>query len=199
MLVSVLASSSEIVLTFFSIAAWRDLLVDARLLMIPGAATADDGSPDPAPWGCALAPARACWWQCKMIVVDEFRARAKVMSLSVIEFFEAFVRLADGLERVPADDELDAAGCDRSAPGGDVVAFEHRCNSRNIWERRGSSPTGRAEDDPRPLAARLDRLLFWVVGTIAVRCGGALTTGGGKVSLLGRYISREQIRMLGKG
>ena len=46
---------------------------------------------------------------------------------------------------------------------------------------------------------RLDRLLFWVVGTIAVRCGGALTTGGGKVSLLGRYISREQIRMLGKG
>ena len=109
------------------------------------------------------------------------------------------MRLADGLERVPADDELDAAGCDRSAPGGDVVAFEHRCNSRNIWERRGSSPTGRAEDDPRPLAARLDRLLFWVVGTIAVRCGGALTTGGGKVSLLGRYISREQIRMLGKG
>ena len=93
-----------------------------------------------------------------MIVVDEFRARAKVMSLSVIEFFEAFVRLADGLERVPADDELDAAGCDRSAPGGDVVAFEHRCSAQQLKQRRGASPTGRAEDDPRPLAARLDRL-----------------------------------------
>ena len=96
-----------------------------------------------------------------------------------------------------------------------------RMNAMKLWgvgedgvaqdAAKGGSKDGAADDDEdatddgdgpmrRPLAEKLDRLLYWTIGQLAITGKGFLAGGKkGKITLIGKYVSRTQISMLGQG
>ena len=56
----------------------------------------------------------------------------------------------------------------------------------------------KAQEASAPLVEKLDRFLFHLFGRLGLRDGGSIKTPGSTVSLIPRYITREQLAAMSK-
>ena len=142
----------------------------------------------------SLPKVRLAFFNSRMVVVDEIKQRHKFMTLSFIEFVEALARVADSMN-VPTDEDLAKLGV-ASVVDLDLVVLEQKVDVSFLREKHGSADV--MAESERPLVEKLNRFLFHLFGRLGLRDGGSIKTPGSTVSLIPRYITREQLAAMSK-
>merc|ERR1711871_559179 len=141
---------------------------------------------------------RLCWFMSRMLVIDEVKSRHKFTSLSMIEFLEWLGRLAD-CANIPVDEDLESIGAES------IMDFEVKLKKADpdtaarLRERRPSA--GLMAENTRPLAPKLERFLFMLMGRLAIRYKGGLVNGSSRLNFKQfppntPYITIEQLQEL---
>ena len=124
---------------FWTLASWKQLLVDAELL--DDNFTHDEGN--------------TCFYFSKMEVVDEHKDIGKYQTLSWLEFLEAIVRLTEFLE-IPPKAELQEINCDSLVAFDDMLFNQGKTWSAWLMERDQESPHVLKSD---PISVRLENVI----------------------------------------
>ena len=137
--------------------------------------------------------ARLAFFHSKMVVADEVKNRSKVMFLSWVTFLEALCRIID-FSSVPTDQDLKAVGLGplASADRGpeDIMYYEDKLSKADAdTQARLRAPRPSAEfgaPKTRPLHAKVERMIWLMLGRLSILNKGNLVLGAKRVSLL-RY------------
>eukprot|EP00903_Cladosiphon_okamuranus_P005365 g5358.t2 len=120
----------------------------------------------------------------RMMVSDEIKSRTKMTQLTFVDFLEALTRLAVAVP-IPSDEDM------RQVQVTDVIDYEASLSF--------SIETSSAQHDVvagatgGPVAPRLDRLIRYILGTLAIRSNGVLKAGNKGLNLVGLYCTKEHL------
>eukprot|EP00622_Pseudochattonella_farcimen_P003255 FR738384.1.p1 GENE.FR738384.1~~FR738384.1.p1 ORF type:complete len:190 (-),score=28.73 FR738384.1:222-791(-) len=152
-------------------------------------------------WDLSERECRMAYFYANMVVVDELKSHAKLITITFIEFMEALAWIADNLA-VPTDDELlklNIQTDDSKAPFMidfeiSVLALEDNVKAKLLKRRPSAVFLG---DKTRSLANKLDKFLQLLGGRLGVRHAGRLPPRGFKFVESG-YIFIAQLDSFGK-
>eukprot|EP00752_Nemacystus_decipiens_P001778 g1718.t2 len=120
----------------------------------------------------------------RMMVSDEIKSRTKMTQLTFVDFLEALTRLAIAIP-IPSDNDM------REVQVTDIMDYEAAVSF--------SVETSPAQHDivagatGGPVAPRLDRLIRYILGTLAIRSNGVLKAGNKGMNLVGLYCTKEHL------
>lgn len=136
---------------------------------------------------------RLAFWHSRMIVVDEVKSRMKITTLSWLEFLEALGRIAEQMS-LPTDEDLKSLRAD------DILAFDEKLAAADAdTQARLRRPRPSADwgaPKTRALAVKLDRLIRLMLGRFGILYKGALQHGTKRISLLGSYVTENQVKTM---
>ena len=138
---------------------------------------------------------RLAFFMSRMIVADEVKARHKFTTLSFIEFLECLARIADSTN-VPTDADLAAAGAATIVDLDLALSQKEGGTSTSALKKRRPS-CDYFEPKTRPLEEKLDRFIRQMIGRLGLREGGIISDGGKRISLIPKYVTREQLTSMG--
>ena len=123
------------------------------------------------------------------------RARARetpqFTTISFIGFLEALGRIADSMS-IPTDEDMKSIGA------ADILEYDKKLadvdaeTSARLSQGRPSA--GFDAPKTRALHIKLDRLIRLVLGRFGILWKGVIQFGAKRISLIGSYVSQEQVK-----
>ncbi|CAM9275025.1 unnamed protein product [Scytosiphon promiscuus] len=120
----------------------------------------------------------------RMMVSDEIKSRTKLTQLTFVDFLESLVRLANVIP-VPSDEDM------QEVKVTDVLDYESALSVSDQNSPAQQDAVARAMGGA--LTPRLDRLIRYVIGTLAIRSNGVLKAGNKSMNLVGLYCTKEHL------
>ncbi|CAB1121297.1 unnamed protein product [Ectocarpus sp. CCAP 1310/34] len=130
------------------------------------------------------------FYMARMMVSDEIKSRVKMTQaneLTFVDFLEALTRLAIAMP-IPSDQDM------REAEVTDIMDYESALSfSVETSAAQHDVVAGATGGLGIAVAPRLDRLIRFILGTLAIRSNGVLKAGNKGMNLVGQYCTKKHL------
>ncbi|CBJ27259.1 flagellar associated protein [Ectocarpus siliculosus] len=127
------------------------------------------------------------FYMARMMVSDEIKSRVKMTQLTFVDFLEALTRLAIAMP-IPSDQDM------REAEVTDIMDYESALSfSVETSAAQHDVVAGATGGLGFLVAPRLDRLIRFILGTLAIRSNGVLKAGNKGMNLVGLYCTKKHL------